>query len=459
MTRFLLGAVLVTFSACVTTIPPPPPPPTQTVAFDLIACAAPEIDGWCPGIAGAVGRLDKVPGAFRFNDDGFVWLSHVPKDLGTTELVIDAPGYEHFDSGPFPLARLTETNAGGAHNSFFPRALPPAHVDPATVPLSKILAFRGSLFTVVANCNLPMFLPSGQRVPVVPFAPLWASPEQRQCSYDLWKARGYTHGVKGPGIDPGYHNQTPATDFRADGGAAFMAQLETEWDQGFVPITVVVPDHLGPEQGWAEHIWTVVELQALEPIYRSPRFQRLARVVMLCWECQGSQYGWSNRTYLEYGAWFKDVFPNSIRILHTIADIEAPVGDGDETNTANCHGLGPDRCLSVADAWTRVGQFFHVWFEQSSALFKPDHVADNGKTDSENWLNLLWNKDNPGSLVRRFGPGGVWSASGILPIEAESMSYVVWWQGRTEAEARAWGDKAMDAGAPGAMDGCLRCGR
>lgn len=385
-----------------------------------------------------LGRDRAIP--LDTNADGYVYTIQATAKYQVT---VTADGYVSVQTSYDVTAWDCDTPIG----------LTAAHVDPVSIPRAKLLAFRGSLFTVTGDCQLPMFLDNGQRVPVLPFAPLWATAAQRQCTYDAWKKRGYTHGVEGPGIDPGYHNQTPSVDMRADGGAAWMDQLEEAFDQGFVPIVVAVPDHYGPDKSWQEHIWAIDELRELEPIYRSPRFQRLARVVMLCWECQGDKYGWPNTKYIEYGAWLKSVFPNAVRVLHTIADIEVPVGAGDELDTAHCHGLGPDRCLTGGQAWTRVAPFFDVWFEQSSALFEPDHVADNGAPDGQNWLHLLWDQSNPGSLVRRFRDGSNGYPTSILPVPAEYKSYLVWWRGETEDEARRWGDRAVAVGACCYMDG------
>lgn len=349
---------------------------------------------------------------------------------------------ENLWDGPKMRQFLHDSPEGVAYRS------KPAHLDPATYSVDQLLRFRGSLFTV-SEPGIPTFNTPGHSIF---FYSAGYSPADRQKVYAAWKARGYTHGPIGPFLDPGYHGQVPAMDFRQNPDAAADI-LEEVWDAGLIPIVFVIPDHAGPEGGWAEgHVWSIEELKTLEPIYRSERWQKLCRVVVNGWELQGSKYGWSNAQYVEQLSWLADVFPSAVRGLHTIADIEAPVGNGDDTSQP---GMGNGDC------WARVAHLIHFWLHQSSALFTPDHVADNGRTDGQNWL-ALWDKNAPASFIRRFTDPtvyGDWPKTcafpdrGLTAIPGEYLSIEVYNGRATEAQARDWGHKALLAGATGFMDG------
>lgn len=322
----------------------------------------------------------------------------------------------------------------------------PQHLDPATYSDEQLLKFRGALFTVKANhlapatgfCDLPAGPRPHQPDNIAVFAAYYYTPEQRQCVYQLWKERGYTHGPIGPFIDPGYHGQTPPIDLRADGGAAVADLMQEVYDAGLIPVVFITPDG-----------WTVEQLRTLEPILRSERWQHLVRVVVNGYEQQGSKYGWSNAQYVAYLSWLRDVFPNAKRGLHTIADIEAPVGNGDDTSRPG---------MSNGECWGRVTPLIHFWLHQSAALFTPNHMADNGQTDGANWL-ALWDKTNPYSFISRFGRGVAgWptsSANGgpLCVTPGEYASFITWWQNQAEDVARDWGAKALAAGSCGFMDG------
>lgn len=314
------------------------------------------------------------------------------------------------------------------------------HVDPAVYTSEQLLAFRGSLFTVKAGANqLPWGPRPNQPDNIAFFGANFYTPEQRKVVYQLWKDRGYTHGAIGPFIDPGYHGQNPPIDFRSNPDA--IADIIQEiWDNKLIPVIFLTPDG-----------WTVDQLRTLEPIFKSDRWQKLCRVVVNGFEQQGSQYGWSNKQYVEYLSWVRDTFPNAVRGLHTVSDIEAPVGNGDDTSQPG---------MSNGECWGRVTPLIHFWLHQSNALFNPTHVDPNGdgRTDEAHWYDL-WDKNNVHSLIRRFGSGTAgwptFSANGgpMKVIAGEYLSFKVYWENWSEGLARAYGHKAVELGADGAMDG------
>lgn len=316
-----------------------------------------------------------------------------------------------------------------------------AHKDPSSYSQDDLLKIRGSLFTVKAATSQWGPRP-GQpdNVACLGFIPSYSEAD-RNLTIAAYKSRGYTHGPMGPFIDQGYHGQIPPIDFRdATVRAGIEDSIQWVWDQGIIPIIFITPDG-----------WTVDQLRSLEPILRSEKWQRLCRIVCNGFEQQGSKYGWSNAQYIEYLTWLKDVFPTSVRLLHTISDIEAPVGNGDDTSKP---GMSNGQC------WARVTPLIHGWLHQSNALFDPRHVdpGGDGRTDEAHWYDL-WDAAKASSLVSRFRQGVAgWpttSASGspLKVYAGEFLSFRVYWENWSEDLARDYGAKALSLGADGYLDG------
>lgn len=414
--------------------------PYPPVVYDVVVCASAPIDGQCTQpIAGAsvLGHGGDGYSAPKTTDANGYVLFTFGGPLPDSDVIVRAEGFvearQHID---------TVACGAGCHNFV---VMSRDHVDPGMYTKEQLLKFRGALFTVKANhldgsgfCDLPDGPRPHQPDNIAVFASYYYTKEQRQCVYQLWKERGYTHGPVGPFVDPGYHGQTPGIDFRQDNGEAAADVIQEVWDAGLIPVVFLTPDG-----------WTVEQLRALDPIFKSPRWQKLLRVVVNGYEQQGTKYGWSNAQYVQYLSWEAETFPNAVRGLHTISDIEAPVGNGDDTSKPG---------MSNGECWARVVKYIHFWLHQSNALFTPDHVADNGKTDGENWL-ALWDRNNPYSFVTRFTKGTAgWptvAADGnpLCVVPGEYRSYITWWQNAPEEVAREWGRHALELGACGFMDG------
>lgn len=431
-------------------MPPPMPPPAATVRTVAVV-----VESAGHPIVGATCAIDQAPAPRGESDAaGYLAWDGIATSRRDLQLTCAADGFSPFSEH---RALITDHN-----EDMEPVVLSSLHVDPATFSLAQLEAFRGSLFTV-KDCGLPYGPRPGQPDNIVFFGTRFYSREQRQCGYDAWKKRGYTHGVVGPFIDPGYHNQVPPNDFRSNPNEA-LDLVQEVWDQGLIPIVAIVPDHWGADRNFEDHVWTVDELRGsdLEAVYRSPRFQRLARVVMLCWECQGSKYGWSNAQYVGYLSWLRDTFPNAVRVLHTISDIEAPVGNGDDTSKPG---------MSNGESWGRVTPLIHAWFHQSNALFTSSHVdpTGDGRTDEAHWFDLF-DAARSSSLVSRFSKGVAgWPTTSANPpdvngghlcvVAGEYMSFRVYWDNWAEQLARDHGARALSLGACGFMDGGYEAGR
>lgn len=164
-TFLALGFLVATACGPITPRPTPSPSPspsTPAVAFDLIACAGPVADNWCPGIGGASFVVNNIAGTHVANSDGFLYLQDVPGDLdarGGIELTIDAAGYEHFDSGPLTLKQVVGENARGRHNFFFPNASKPPLAPPPTRDefINLKITFQGLTVDCPPYGSLPWF--------------------------------------------------------------------------------------------------------------------------------------------------------------------------------------------------------------------------------------------------------------------------------------------------------------
>lgn len=416
--------------------PTPPPPPAELVSFDIVSV---------PPVSGATYRLNKVDGTRALNADGFAYET-VPADIFPTELVIDAPGFEHFDSGPLSRADLL-TNP---HNFFHlvPLAPPaPRHVDPSLIPLEQLAHIRGAMWPLgaAAECGPVPGGPRPGQLDNVIATDFFSSytPAQQDCIIKELKSRGYTHVVLGPLVDSdGYHGMWPPRDWRGANFNEFLDLVEKFWDNNLAPVVFIHPDG-----------WTFEQTRdEFTPLLSSARAQRLLRLVVPGgWE--PTRYDWSSCTWALYGQWARSVLPGSLVLLHTVSDVDAPVGTDERCD---------DNGKPNAEGWARVAPWFHGWLTQSAAFERPLTAGDANhpdRTNFQNWTDLF-NPDIKGSYQDRFQHGYAgWptvSAWGDRPLKVYAGEYSAYWRfwaHRTEAEALTWGDAAMKAGADGYLDG------
>lgn len=304
-------------------------------------------------------------------------------------------------------------------------ALGTLHVDPSAWTLGDLARIRGAMWTAKASWPIG---PEANRANIIAtvFLSNYDSPTRRRMLEDL-RLRGYTHVVLGPVVDSdGYHGIWAPTDWRTQWDR-FLDLHQECWDAGLAPITFIRPDG-----------WTLEQTQALTPFLEQRRAQQLLRIVVPTgWE--PTKHGWSSQTWSAFARWARETLPNALVFIHTVADTDAPVGT-DERGDDNGH---PN-----AEGWARVVPYIHGWLVQTGAF---EH-GDVGFTDWQTY----W-----GDLRRRFQhgyagwpTGSAWGPqTPILVIAAEYASYWVFWHGRSEEEARIWGDAAMAAGADGYLDG------
>lgn len=446
--RFVAYAAILlalVFGSCARPVPAPrpapEPPATVWATFDVIACAmVPAAGSPCTEpIAGALVKI-KIAEPDHFlshetNGDGYT-LFTVP-NLPWSELFIDAAGYVSYSVG------IHTPDLEGRHNVFTLARVKPAHVDPSVFALEDLAAIRGAMWT--ARLNVPYGPRPNQddNILAMAFYGLYAPQDQDRMLTQYHDVKGFTHGVTGPvtGNDC-YHGLYPCRQGvpNQEQWDAYLDELQTWWDRGVVPVYFAKPD------GW-ERPEFAADMDALDALYGQPRAQRLLRVVVYPgWEPSGSKYGWTNATYV---AWVKRgarVFPNALRGLHTVSDLDAPTGGDDDKTFPKGQGN--------AISWQNVAPYIHLWYVQVGGYVEGGNPVPDPTFLAE--FDKLW-----ADFRRKFNTGAAgwpqtsaWSdGRPVRAIYAEGASFPVFWKNWPEATAFELGDRAMRAGAYGYLDG------
>lgn len=250
----------------------------------------------------------------------------------------------------------------------------------------------------------------------------------------LWQ-RKYTHVQAGPFVDPGYHGQYPAIDFRNNPDEV-LAWLESWWAAGFAVVSFIGPDG-----------WSTEQMKTLEPIFAQPRWQAAMKMIV--------PYGWepsedtSNAQFVERFQWARRVFPHALQYIHLAADFDAPGNNEDFTPWQPGY-------IGYAQAWTNVVPYLTGFLIQNGP-YGVTPVKD--PTLAANFGNQF-RADVRGTLRDRFVNGYAgWPTFSANPngetldlIAAEQTSYYAYWNNLPESTSIAWGGVAMANGADGFFD-------
>ena len=357
-----------------------------------------------------------------------------PQSTGGAWLYVSADGYDRAERRV--ILHLSEADLTDEIH------LVSSHVDPTSVSLQQLAAIRGAMWTTRWDGAYGPRPGQPDNILATVFYEAY-EPSERQRMLEIYKSRGYTHAVTGPlaGGDC-YHGQFPCRT-AVPTQAEFDAYLDTMqewWDAGIIPIHFAKPDN-----------WSLADMEQLDQYYRQPRAQKLLRVVVYTgWE--PTRYGWSNATWVRFLQHAAELFPNALRLVHTVTDVDALVGEDE-------NGVDTDR-LSNAESWHRVTPYLHGWLVQLGAFECAACIADNGQTNFQNFKDIF-NPTLRGSYPDRFQHGyagwptfSAWGQGQPLRVYAgEYAAYWSYWNNRPEAEAQDWGDAAMAAGADGYLDG------
>jgi hypothetical protein len=316
-----------------------------------------------------------------------------------------------------------------------------AHVDPSTFSLERLAAVRGAMWT--ARLNVP-FGPRPNRddnILALAFYDLYDAPT-RQRMLEAYKARGYTHSVTGPITgNTCYHNLYPCRRGHPsqEHWDAYLDRLQEQWDAGVIPIYFAHPD------GWTLPA-NSADMDVLDALHRQPRAQQLLRVVVYAgWEPSGTKHGWNNDQYIAWAKRGADVFPNAVRFLHTVSDLDAPTGQNDSA----VFPAGQANAI----AWQRIAPYIHGWFDQLGG-----YVGGRSEVPSQAFKDEFAKHVNRVRRGFREGYGGwprssAWGDRPLLYIAAEYAAYGNFWSNWREQYALDLGDLAMQAGADGYLDG------
>ncbi|HXE53747.1 MAG TPA: hypothetical protein VN541_12055 [Tepidisphaeraceae bacterium] len=297
----------------------------------------------------------------------------------------------------------------------------------------ELRAFRGAISTV--RFDIP-FGPRPGKPDNVVFTPMYGcySPADRARMRAAYKRRGYTHWAIGPLIAGNYHGKYPDDNELAHPDH-FEDLLEELWNDGLVPVVFVLPLDRRCGLGKDGNIdWNTID-RVLTPIYRTPRFQRLARVVVLAWEPNDGKIVSTQAQWLAAVRWMARVFPHALRYIHMTAGHDAPCDDS----------------CSEAAAWRAIAPYLHGWLVQDGHFGQPD---PNG-AGLNNFRTRLQ------TLVAHLHVGkDGWPTTSATPgrpldiVAFEYASYWSFWNNRPESEAQRWGAAAMSVdGIAGFGDG------
>jgi hypothetical protein len=342
------------------------------------------------------------------------------------------------------VANRSEANAW---EQFVRRVEGGDHVDPTRFSLEQLARVRGAMWS--ARLDLPLGPRPGRadNILAMDYYEHFGESDRRRM-IDAYKARGYTHAVTGPLVDLwGYHGLYPRFDIREDPGRMewYLDAMQEWWDAGIVPVHFVHPDG-----------WSLDDMRQLIPLYQSERAQRLLRVVVWTgWE--PVKYEWTNAYWVKFLEQARDVFPDAVRLVHTVNDTDALTGGDDDKNL-----LGGN-----ATAWQRTAPLLHGWLVQTAGAYNP--IGDRndprwaGQFEQFKWdfRNLFDPKAGRASLKGRFvyGTAGwptssAWGEGQALKVySAENVSFPEFWSNWPESISQDLGDIAMAAGADGYLDG------
>lgn len=278
------------------------------------------------------------------------------------------------------------------------------------------------------------------------------TPIQQEAIARCLKSIGITHVVVGGLIDWwAYHGQYIGHDYTTpEGFDKFLDIHQWFYDHDLQPVTFIHVDGASFEE-------TKALVDRL--IVGNPRAQKLIRIVVMSgWE--PAKYEWSSCTWAKYVRLARDALPNALNLIHTVSDVDAPVGtdalcnDDDKTWNPGGNGAGWKRVIDAG---------LHGWLIQNG----PYEAAptDPNWTDKAREFAAQFKKDGDGALYHgvawHFGGPGGWTADSAwgpgIPIclyNAESTAYDAYWANRPNEAGRAgWGDLAVASGACGYLDG------
>ena len=328
---------------------------------------------------------------------------------------------------------------------------PPPHVDPSNIPLRDLAKIRGSMWPVRGPWAFGPRPNQADNITALEFIYSYGDPMQpfalndtQKAMIATYKSHGYTHCCFGPANAASYHGQYPDTDFSSSPEKfdKWLDWVQMFWDNGLQPVLFIHEDNATLDE-------TIAKYTPL--IKGNAKAQRVMRIVVPTgWE--PTRYGWSSVTWMKYLQWAQDILPNSLRLIHTVADVDAPVGTDD---------LWDDNGKGNGQGWARVVPYLHGWLIQNGAYAAapqdsdPEQVRgfagqfDRGQLGADTH-GVAWHFLNG---IADWPRGSAWGPNEMIYLyNAECTSYEAYWNNLPYDASTAWGDVAMAHEADGYLD-------
>ena len=244
----------------------------------------------------------------------------------------------------------------------------------------------------------------------------------------LAKAKGYVQWPLNPLVSHGYSGRYPNADWRGNVDG-YLDRVEELWNAGFIPVFFLLPDIGGDSCADGRSIDRACVERVYTPLFTSPRFQALTRVVVLAWEPEYSASDW--QWGIQYQA---RIFPKAKWAIHF------PTG-----HAAPCRGEelmeGGGTILNEAACYLPIAAKLHFVLQQNTFTFTGDEIEP-GRTAEQQFLYNLWD------MGRRFTDGYAgWPTAGaaghIRTVAFEWGSYSVTSHPEELERAERWGAMAL----------------
>jgi hypothetical protein len=430
--------------------PPAPPVPTLKPVAVIV------LNDQGQGIQGAIVKVDGADVYPPTNQYGYTAIN-VPSALTASQLTVIAVGYDDFTThvdipatGGDLIVGPTTTVIANPNTQHIVGQLNSQHVDPSKISLRVLARIRGAMWTVRGPWRFGPRPGTPDNITAMGFLYCYGDPmnpavlsQEQKDMIKLYKSFGYTHVVWGPPTGGSYHGQYPDVDFTQSKELfeKWLDWAQVFWDNGLTPICFMHRDNDNYQQ--TVDLW--------EPLIRNnPRAQKLMRVIVPTgWE--PTRYGWSSVTWANFLKWARDILPNALVLIHTVADVDAPVGT-DELYDDNMKGNG--------EGWARVTPYLHGWLIQNGA-YKVAPSADptlaknfRGQFDKgaigAECHGVAWHFING---ILNWPHNSAWGPDETIYLyNAECTSFEAYWGNVPYETSTAWGDLAIASGADGYLD-------
>lgn len=417
---------------------PKPQPPVEVRPITVVVLNTPNLNV----------RLESPAGKFIGAESagGFYGFPSLPASMATWNFFIeddDDVGKDNNDpSRKYKFYGIVITLPSGGHQLIVgsnPIPVPPLdigmpslatnHFDPASITLDELRKFRGALYTARANVGQGPRPYQPSNVCAMDYYDTYQQNE-RDIMVEAYKARNYTDCCYGPLIDPGYHGQYAATDYRGNFDV-YLDTVQELYDQGIRPTNFILPllEGITLVNGKLDIGLCNTNLR---PLFSDARCQALFRKVCLAWEPNDGLGPDSpiayNSEWITAVKWLADVFPNALRYIHMAPDHDAPGGSFES--------------IGGGTMWRNVAPYIHGYMPQFGGYDAGLHPF------MENVTATMVD------LYKRFTTGyadwPTFSAYGpSTPLDlvfCEYASYWDYWQNRLESEAISIGDSVMKTG-------------